>query len=96
MSGEECKDIVQNKKESVIVMFHAHWCGHCKTMLPEYHKAAQMSRLPFLAVEDTNAGEMVNELGIQGYPTILRFEQGEKVGEYGGDPSAHAISQFGS
>lgn len=75
------------------VMYHATWCGHCKTMRPLYEKEALASKgggaPAFLACEHEvlqKSGKS-DALGIQGYPTIVFFSSGSKVGELvGGVP----------
>lgn len=74
------------------VMYHATWCGHCKTMRPLYEKealATKGSGAAFLACEHDvlqKSGKS-EALGIQGYPTIVFFSSGSKVGELvGGVP----------
>jgi thiol-disulfide isomerase/thioredoxin len=56
-----------------MVMFGAHWCGHCKRASPEYEKAANAlgSSFPLFYLDCEKYGEFASKtLGINGYPTI--------------------------
>ncbi len=82
-----------------IVMYHATWCGHCKQMRPMYESAAAAAasqQLAFLAcehevLEKSGKGQ---QLGIQGYPTLIAFEAGAKKGELVGNVGADKLKAF--
>ncbi len=65
-----------------MVKFFAPWCGHCKTMAPEYEKLAELLKDNGVVIAELNA-EDFKELGtaqkVQGYPTVKFFIDGYPV-----------------
>ncbi|CAN7065370.1 unnamed protein product [Brassica oleracea var. botrytis] len=91
-----------NKHDFIVVEFYAPWCGHCKSLAPEYEKAAAelSSQSPpiFLAKidasEESNKG-IANEYKIQGFPTIKILRKGGKsIQDYNGPREAAGIVTY--
>lgn len=91
------------KKDTVVLLFHAEWCGHCKMFKPEWKK--------FMSLQKENKGVKVFDLeeneihsldkrsseklagdDVVGYPTIAVFTNGKKY-LYQGERSAEKLSE---
>ena len=79
----------------VLAEFYAPWCGHCKSLAPEYEKAATQlkdakSEVKLAKIDATVEKDLGQKFGVQGYPTLLWFANGEKS-DYKGGRTADTI-----
>lgn len=84
--------------EKLIIEFYAPWCGHCKSLAPEYEGAAQelkkRKRKTVLAkVDATVHAKSAAAHGVQGYPTLVYYDGGVKQ-EYNGPRQKDGIVQW--
>lgn len=80
LTADNFESEVLNSENLWIVEFYAPWCGHCKSLAPEYEKAAKALKgfVKLGAVDMTVHGTVGNNYKIQGYPTLKFFGENKK------------------
>ncbi|OWF51690.1 protein disulfide-isomerase A6-like [Mizuhopecten yessoensis] len=85
---------VMNSDELWIIEFYAPWCGHCKSLAPEWKKAAKALKgvVKIAAVDADAHGQLGGRFSVQGFPTIKVFGVNKnKPEDYQGGRTADAI-----
>tara|TARA_B100001059_G_C17631208_1_gene474508 strand:+ start:261 stop:692 length:432 start_codon:yes stop_codon:yes gene_type:complete len=92
-------DIASGKK---VVWFYAPWCGHCKTMHKDWDDAASAVNIGENHMIKINVGNKDNDehskiaglYNVQGFPTILLLNNGQREEEYNGERSKAAFISY--
>ena len=73
--------LVTKGNELWFVEFYAPWCGHCKSLAPEWEKAARHLKgvIKVGAIDVDSEKQMGSRFGVQSFPTIkfFGFEKGK-------------------
>jgi protein disulfide-isomerase A6 len=84
LTEDNFDELVLKSRDPWMVEFYAPWCGHCKTLAPEWADAADQAAadgVKFGAVDATAHQSLATRFGVRGYPTIKTFAGGAKNGD---------------
>jgi len=76
-----------------MVAFTAPWCGHCKSLKPEFYKAAESlgGVVNMGNVNCDDEKELAGKFDVKGFPTIKIFSKGRVIEDYQRGRDANSI-----
>eukprot|EP00475_Leptophrys_vorax_P005923 TRINITY_DN1359_c0_g2_i1.p1 TRINITY_DN1359_c0_g2~~TRINITY_DN1359_c0_g2_i1.p1 ORF type:complete len:528 (+),score=116.19 TRINITY_DN1359_c0_g2_i1:93-1586(+) len=95
-------DEIVGQHDFIVVEFYAPWCGHCKSLAPEYEKAAKALsdagspiKLAKVDADDKQNKDLAKKFEVRGFPTLKIFRKGaDGPEEYKGPRDAAGIVSY--
>jgi thioredoxin 2 len=80
----------------LLVDFWAPWCGPCRTMAPEFSRAAEalQGTVRFAKIDTDRHPDAAIRFGIRGIPALILFRDGREAGRLAGARPAREIASF--
>ncbi|KAF4674248.1 Rad2 nuclease [Perkinsus chesapeaki] len=87
IDGGLLRNLTVNSKSDDIrmLLFYASWCGHCASFASQYEAIAEafagVPSLTFFAIDCNQHRDACGAAGVDRYPTLMGFRNGERTGE---------------
>lgn len=95
VTTDDFTDEVEMSDTPVLVDFWAEWCGPCKQLAPRIEELANEydGDVKFVKVDVDDNQELAGQFGIRSIPTLLFFQDGDKVDQIVGSVPKERIEE---
>lgn len=84
-----------NEYEACVVEFFQPWCPYCKAFFPTLQAyAEEAGSLPVIQVSGEEFPQIFEAYGIQSYPTVMIFKNGQPVLKEEGGMEMNELKEF--